>query len=59
MSEPNREFGDLLTQGLKSIAAREKRAILALEDELGYNAIVVKSAREAGSLPFTKLAWQL
>ncbi len=36
MAKPNREFGNLLTQGLKSIGAREHKAILALEDELGY-----------------------
>jgi tetratricopeptide (TPR) repeat protein len=36
MAESNRAFGELLTQGLKSIAAREHKSILALEDELGY-----------------------
>src|SRR5690242_9117134 len=36
MTESNRVFGKLLTQGLKSIAAREHKPILALEDELGY-----------------------
>ena len=30
----NREFGSLLTQGLKSIAAREDKNISVLEDEL-------------------------
>jgi hypothetical protein len=36
MAEVNREFGDLLSKGLKSIAAREDKAIGALEDTLGY-----------------------
>ena len=34
MAEPNREFGDLLTKGLKSIVARENKPMAALEDEL-------------------------
>jgi tetratricopeptide (TPR) repeat protein len=37
VTELNREFGDLLTRGLKSIAIREEnKPILPLEDELGY-----------------------
>ncbi|HEY0752554.1 MAG TPA: tetratricopeptide repeat protein [Ktedonobacteraceae bacterium] len=36
MAEANRVFGDLLTQGLKSIAASENKGIIALEDALGF-----------------------
>src|SRR5579859_3246553 len=32
----SKSFGELLTQGLKSIVAHEHKSILALEDELGY-----------------------
>jgi len=46
MAEPVREFGDLLTQGLRSIAARENKALLALEDELGYEIGVTRHAIE-------------
>lgn len=35
MAESLREFGDLLTQGLKSIAARERKSLMALQDQLG------------------------
>ena len=46
MAESNREFGDLLTQGLKSIAARERKALLALQDELGHEIGVSRHAIE-------------
>ncbi len=36
MAESSKVFGELLTQGLKSIAAHEHKSIIALEDELGY-----------------------
>lgn len=36
MNEQRREFGLLLTQGLKSIAARQHKGLGVLEDELGY-----------------------
>src|SRR5260370_31684753 len=46
MAESNREFGDLLTQGLKSIAARENKPILSLEDLLGAELDVTRFAIE-------------
>ncbi|MBA3531453.1 MAG: AAA family ATPase [Ardenticatenales bacterium] len=39
-------FGDLLSQGLRSIAARENKALLALEDELGYKFGITRWAIE-------------
>jgi hypothetical protein len=51
---PNQEFGDLLTQGLKSIAARERKALLALEDEIGFEIGVTRWSIEKwrkGRLP--------
>lgn len=46
MAERNREFGNLLTQGLKSIAARENRGLVALEEEIGYAIGYSRSAIE-------------
>lgn len=42
MAEMNRAFGELLTQGLKSIAASEHKKLIALEDDLGFE---MKSTR--------------
>ena len=59
ISQPAREFGELLTQVLKSIAARENKALLALEDELGYDIGVTRWAIEKwrqGSVPPVGLA---
>ncbi|MBA3534012.1 MAG: hypothetical protein H0T73_18995, partial [Ardenticatenales bacterium] len=39
-------FGDLLSQGLRSIAARENKALLVLEDEVGYEFGVTRWAVE-------------
>lgn len=46
MTESNREFGELLSQGLKSVAARENKPILALEDFLGVELGVTRSSIE-------------
>ncbi len=46
MAESNREFGDLLSQGLRSIAARENKPILTLEDLLGAELGVTRSSIE-------------
>lgn len=46
MSNVSREFGNLLTKGLKSIHARDDIAIAALEDKLGYEMAVTRAAIE-------------
>src|SRR2546423_12798240 len=58
MAESNREFGDLLTQGLKSIAAHENKPILTLEDLVGAEIGVTRSSiekwRQGSILPDAK-----